>query len=99
MFNRVLRRIYGGEEETGDSRKLHSELHNLYFSEMMLGLLRRMSLTLFILVCHTTKLNYRIIVSIAFTCLIQLTVFRRHRFNMFRNYCYKDDDKYLQVFI
>jgi hypothetical protein len=36
MFeSRVLRRIYGPEEEKGGSRKLHNELHNLYFSEML----------------------------------------------------------------
>jgi hypothetical protein len=63
-------------------------------------------LILFILVRHTNKLNYKIIVNviqfadIAFTCFGHLTIFRRHKIDdMFRNYYYKVHNKYVKVFV
>jgi hypothetical protein len=69
-----------------------------------------LNLTLFILVRHTTKLNYRIIVvntaqcdSICiifsdFTCFGQLTIFRRFDDKMFRNCYYIVRNIYLELY-
>jgi hypothetical protein len=66
-------------------------------------------LTLFILVRHTSKLNYRIIIVntvqcdsvriyfTAFTCFDQLTIFRRLVINMFSNYYYMVCNTYLEL--